>query len=138
MVSEGYTALTCRQSRTQTTGVLHGTVKKGKKIDDLNFKERICSVIIMRFWILLFYPKYDCVTHTHACACVRALSHARTEFSSVQDGIRVLRKAHMCALHPVSQKFPHFCFCNTSFNAGLIDNGPFVNSSTLIAFRTDN
>ena len=31
------------------------------------------------------------------------------EFSSVQDGIYALGKAHNNALHPVSQKFPQRC-----------------------------
>ena len=50
--------------------------------------------------------------------CCAFCSH----FSSVQDGICVLKKKHY-ALHPISQKFPQRCLWNGS-NVRLIDEGP--------------
>ena len=47
------------------------------------------------------------------------------QFSSVQlqNGMYVLRKVHIHALHPVSQKFPQRCLWNGS-SVHLIDDGP--------------
>ena len=45
-----------------------------------------------------------------------------TQFSSVQDGIYVLGKASIYALHPISQKCPQCCLWNSS-NVHLTDDG---------------
>ena len=47
----------------------------------------------------------------------------QNQFSSVQDDIYALRKAHNYVFHPVSQKFPQHCLGNSP-NVHLTDDGP--------------
>ena len=61
-----------------------------------------------------------------------------TQFSSVQDGIYVIGKASIYALHAISQKFPQCCLWNSS-NVRLTD-GPLSSfqerSSSASSFHT--
>ena len=58
----------------------------------------------------------------HSATQMYRLRQKQFLFSSVQDGIYVLGKAH--ALHPVSQTFSQHCLWS-SFNVRLTDDGPF-------------
>ena len=60
--------------------------------------------------------------------CVPKETRRPRWFSSVQDGIYALEKAHMRALHPVSQESPPNVAVETAPMLALVDDNPFHTS----------
>ena len=79
------------------------------RVSALNFKPRLPS--------LRSHKLLACV-----CSCVRACV---SMFSSVQDSIYTLGKAHNYAFHAVCQNVPNVAFERNGSNIRLIDDGPF-------------
>ena len=86
-----------------------------------------CCQRVYRRWITLTVLRFRLEKgRVAAWRCAGAWGEgvgSSVQFSSVQDGIYALGKAHNYTLHPVSQKFPQRCLWNGSY-VRLTDDGP--------------